>query len=278
MTSPWQKLYDNPRWRARSKQQLRHHPLCAFCLQEGHVTQAKVADHVIAHHGDQHLFFYGALQSLCWPHHNSTKQQVEQIGYSKDIGLDGWPIDANHPANRPSPKLQYSIPYGLRPSAIPVTLVCGPPAAGKSTWVKARAKCFDTVIDLDECKLAVGGKAWDGDKGIIKKALRHRDQLLHALHHKHAHRGRAYVIVGAPTMAERVAWMKALGIPHTPSVEGSGVTPSPSPHGEVVVLNVPAETCIARLKADPERREVVQRQVLAVLEWHRLCCSATNSV
>jgi len=96
----WQKLYDNKRWRARSAQQLRQHPLCAFCLKEGRARLAKVADHIVAHNGDQQLFFYGELQSLCVTHHNSRKQQIERIGYSKEVGLDGWPVDPKHPANR----------------------------------------------------------------------------------------------------------------------------------------------------------------------------------
>jgi 5-methylcytosine-specific restriction enzyme A len=258
MTSPWQKLYDNPRWRKRSKQHLRQHPLCTYCLQEGQVTQAKVADHIVPHHGDARLFFYGDLQSLCWPHHRSTKQQQEKIGFSKDIGLDGWPIDPNHPANQPSTKRQYSIPFGLKPSAIPVTLVCGPPAAGKTTWVNSRLTSADIVVCLDECRLSVGGTPWDQDRGILRQALRHRDQLLHTLAHKQGCGGIAYVIISAPTEGERAAWGKVLGIT------------TPPYHGQVVLMATPAETCIARLKADPRRRHVLQHQILAVLEWHRL--------
>jgi len=30
----------------------------------------------------------------------SIKQEMERYGYSKQIGEDGWPVDANHPVNR----------------------------------------------------------------------------------------------------------------------------------------------------------------------------------
>jgi len=52
--------------------------------------------------GDSALFWDPKnLQTLCHPHHSSSKQQVEKRGYLKDIGVDGWPVDtANHPVYR----------------------------------------------------------------------------------------------------------------------------------------------------------------------------------
>jgi hypothetical protein len=57
-------------------------------------------DHVVPHRGDWTTFCTRKLQSLCEPCHNSTKKQVEQPGYCCDVGLDGLPIDPNHPFNR----------------------------------------------------------------------------------------------------------------------------------------------------------------------------------
>ncbi len=64
--------------------------------------QADVADHVIPHKGDEQLFWFGELQSLCKPHHDGTKQQQELRGFSSDIGNDGFPIDDQHPFNQHS--------------------------------------------------------------------------------------------------------------------------------------------------------------------------------
>jgi hypothetical protein len=33
-------------------------------------------------------------------HHNSAKRFEEIRGYTKEIGVDGWPLDPKHPANR----------------------------------------------------------------------------------------------------------------------------------------------------------------------------------
>jgi hypothetical protein len=40
------------------------------------------------------------FQSLCKGCHESTKRMVETRGFRPDIGLDGWPLDPNHPVYR----------------------------------------------------------------------------------------------------------------------------------------------------------------------------------
>jgi 5-methylcytosine-specific restriction endonuclease McrA len=96
----WQKLYSSAHWQRRRRLQLLQHPLCKFCLDRGIVTPASVADHVEPHHGNVNKFYLGELQSLCEPCHKNRKRHLELDGYVPDIGLDGWPIDPRHPANR----------------------------------------------------------------------------------------------------------------------------------------------------------------------------------
>jgi 5-methylcytosine-specific restriction protein A len=93
------KLYDTKRWVRRAKAQLAFHPLCAYCLQQGLVVPATCADHIEPHKGDAHAFFYGALQSLCDACHSGLKQQEEEHGFNRAIGLDGYPVDERHPFN-----------------------------------------------------------------------------------------------------------------------------------------------------------------------------------
>jgi 5-methylcytosine-specific restriction enzyme A len=97
---PWAGLYATARWQRLRAYQMREHPLCAYCLETGKVVPAEVVDHVEPHHGDRTKFFTGALQSLCKRCHDSAKRFVELHGFRPDIGLDGWPLDPNHPANR----------------------------------------------------------------------------------------------------------------------------------------------------------------------------------
>lgn len=97
-------MYTSPRWRRIRAEQLRREPLCAICAKHGRVTPATVCDHVERHNEDPDRFWNGPFQSLCdappWRCHSSTKQQVENRGYSSEVDADGVPVDPNHPFNR----------------------------------------------------------------------------------------------------------------------------------------------------------------------------------
>ena len=84
-------------WKKRRLMQLKAHPLCKLCLDRSIVVPASVVDHVEPHGGKWLKFRLGRLQSLCPACHDSIKRTVEVRGYSTEIGLDGWPIDARHP-------------------------------------------------------------------------------------------------------------------------------------------------------------------------------------
>ena len=64
-----------------------------MCEQQGKITLANVVDHIFPHRGDVIKFFRGPFQSLCYAHHNSTKQKIEKREI--EIGGDesGNPID-----------------------------------------------------------------------------------------------------------------------------------------------------------------------------------------
>ncbi|MHC3392082.1 AAA family ATPase [Streptomyces lavendulocolor] len=56
-------------------------------------------------------------------------------------------------------------------------VVTGPPAGGKSSWIAARAKPTDIVIDLDRIALALAGPGapqWQHDETLLKVAHRAR--------------------------------------------------------------------------------------------------------
>src|SRR5262245_59071537 len=143
LKSHWTTWYRHRRWKRIRLRQLHQEPLCRFCKAEGRVTVATIADHVENHFGDPKKFWFGKLQSLCHQCHVSTKKFEEARGYQKTVGVDGIPTDPKHPANQPRSHFQrfgFGIPHNIRPSAIPVALVCGPPAAGKTTWVNFHKK------------------------------------------------------------------------------------------------------------------------------------------
>lgn len=96
----YRRWYWTPQWRQIRAAQLMAEPLCRLCHAKGRIVPATVCDHIEPHKGDKARFWNGPFQSLCEPCHNGTKQQVERIGYCIEVGLDGWPIDKAHPANR----------------------------------------------------------------------------------------------------------------------------------------------------------------------------------
>lgn len=101
----YRRLYRSHHWREVRAAHLANHPLCVFCLAQGRITPATVVDHIAPHRGDVGLFFDpGNLQSLCdaqpYRCHSSAKQSEERRGYDKGVGLDGFPVDPRHPANR----------------------------------------------------------------------------------------------------------------------------------------------------------------------------------
>ena len=84
---PWDRWYTTARWRRIRELQLKHHPLCAYCLARKKTTPATVCDHVEPHRGDINKFRLGKLQSLCKTCHDGAKREIELHGYRRDIGL-----------------------------------------------------------------------------------------------------------------------------------------------------------------------------------------------
>ena len=96
----YRKWYKSDRWKRTRKQHMSEHPLCARCLKRGRLVAADVVHHVTPHRGDKELFFNGPFESSCFSHHDSDAQQEEKLGYSCEVGADGFYVDPRHPSNR----------------------------------------------------------------------------------------------------------------------------------------------------------------------------------
>jgi 5-methylcytosine-specific restriction enzyme A len=97
MQPSWRRWYGLERWRKIAKRQMRDHPLCCLCLKQGLVKAAEVTDHVTPHRGDPQQFWFGKLQSLCKPCHDSVKRRednrLQRYLSIPAIGPDGWPLE-----------------------------------------------------------------------------------------------------------------------------------------------------------------------------------------
>jgi len=93
--------YKTKAWRWARSLQLSKQPLCERHLARGETVAATTVNHRTPHRGNWQLFIDpDNLQSVCKPCHDGEIQSEERLGYAKTIGLDGWPTDPLHPANR----------------------------------------------------------------------------------------------------------------------------------------------------------------------------------
>ncbi|MEV7268417.1 hypothetical protein AB0N38_33160 [Micromonospora aurantiaca] len=94
-------------------------------------------------------------------------------------------------------------------SGTKVTLVAGPPCAGKSTYVAQHRQPGDLVVDYDELSVALGGQRYDPGPGLRPFVLDARDAVLTRLRSGRHELARAWVIHSAPTRAERAVYHDA---------------------------------------------------------------------
>jgi hypothetical protein len=126
------------------------------------------------------------------------------------------------------------LPEGLRKFQGGLCIVCGPPAAGKSTYCREQAAETDHVVDLDEITSELSGCPVHKTKSLwLQRGLAVRDQRLRDLARQPE--AMTWFIVGAPRAREREWWYGRL---------------RPT---SVVVLETPATECIRRCEADSAR-------------------------
>lgn len=107
------------------KVQLGREPICRSCEQGGRIVAAVEVDHIQPIRLGGARLDFANLQSLC--HECHSKKSRREQGYVPGKYL------------------------------VPVTLVCGPPGAGKSTYVKEKKGPHDLVLDYDLLVEAMGG-------------------------------------------------------------------------------------------------------------------------
>lgn len=218
------------------------------------VTAANVADHIVKHNGDADLFWDGELQSLCKTCHDSLKQSQEKGGAVAVIGVDGWPIGDRIP--KPGDNGGMARPAWFRPVHVPLTIVCGPPASGKSTYVRNNAGSRDLVI----CSDAIAVKLFGGDKrhgGSLapsqwRDVMRVRNEMIGDLMRPASRKrwDRAWLINTLPKASDR-QWFK------------SKLSPS-----DIVVLETPIDVCLSRAKEDALRGDKRSRDAIeAIHRW-----------
>ena len=134
-----------------------------------------------------------------------------------------------------------------------VKLVCGPPAAGKSTYVVSHAGQHDVIVDFDALAREMGfGR--ERPSWLITQVLEVRNERLAALSLEPPERV-AWVILSAPSKALRAWWRSVLGV----ALE------------DVIVLVPTREELRRRIFKDPDRPTLrfKLKQMEVVDSWFR---------
>lgn len=199
-----------------------------ICSAEGCNEPATDLHHSIPHRGDQKLFWDKSLwRGLC-PHHHRS---IAQIGEKR--------VSASYEAR--------AHPFLPRPR-IPVIVVSGPPGSGKSTYAMEQAGPNDLIIDLDVIKAQLSGAPlYAAGNGWTSLALDKRNEMLRSLATDTTH-GRCWFVVSAPTQDERETWCSKL-------------------NAALVLLDVPLDECIRRIRNDDRRIGHQDRMIEAAREW-----------
>jgi hypothetical protein len=130
-----------------------------------------------------------------------------------------------------------------------VVLVCGPPAAGKTSYVKANANASDIVIDVDMIARE-HGHGLNPPAEIISELLRVRNKRLVSLASEPTERV-AWVTLTAPSPSLRAWWCRMLGV---------------KPE-DLILLQPTRSELYRRIREDPEREHVRQQHYALVDKW-----------
>lgn len=209
------KFYNSVFWRNLSKVQRTRYPYCQWKYEDGtecRSTHRLCADHIIPRDqgGKDHL---SNLQSLCGTHHNiKTGQETGSFL--------GRPL---------------------------VTIVCGPPGSGKTSYVLARAKPLDLILDLDRILSALSLCQSHVKPLYLMQAGWQARDAIYAQLEKSKNVPRAWIIEGAPTPERRMMLRDRF-------------------NAEVIVLLPTQEQCLARI-AKAENRDQSAPWADYVTQW-----------
>jgi 5-methylcytosine-specific restriction protein A len=215
--TPAERGYDN-NWRKFRLQYLSKHPLCADCEEEGKVTPATEV------------------------HHEKPILEYPELKYA-ECNLKG--LCECHHAKRGA---GFWKSRELRRLAKDITLISGPPASGKSTYIKQQAQPGDMIWDYDEIMKSLTGQEmyYRPDWGM-SLCMAIRDTLYDYIDKSTTIK--AWIISSAPKKSQRQIIRRRFD-------------------ANVIVMKPSIEICIERINKD-NRRKDKQLWNDAIRQWYK---------
>jgi len=130
-----------------------------------------------------------------------------------------------------------------------VMLICGPPGAGKSTYVQKHMRPGNAVIDIDLIARDLGLGRWRPIEATARLLSERNDRL--AALAEASPTAVAWVIVGAPGKRLRAWWCERLGVAD----------------GDMILLIPTRAELMNRIQADPSRRSVAKLTINQIDQW-----------
>jgi 5-methylcytosine-specific restriction endonuclease McrA len=223
-------------WRALRADFIADNPICCS---PGCGQPTVDADHIedVRAHPERRLDRTN-LRPFCHRHH--AQRTARDQGFARTKGQQ----DKAQVSTRGS-----LYPDWLRPSRVPLRIVCGPPGAGKAAYIEAHASYTELVLELDAIRASLSGQPlWYPGMAWFTEAVRHRNRELGKLSSPYA-KGGAWLVVPAPKLETRTWWRTKL---------------RPL---SVIVMATPAPICHDRIDSDPRRALVRDQHHAAVDRW-----------
>ena len=128
-----------------------------------------------------------------------------------------------------------------------VTVVCGPPGSGKTSYVGQRAAWGDLILDMDTLYQALSGRGWyDKPPGLLSYVFAARDGALKRLEARRD--ADAWIVTGGALRKDREELRGRFD-------------------AEVIVLETSAVTCLLRIAEDERRVGQLEEWMPRVLSW-----------
>jgi predicted kinase len=149
-------------------------------------------------------------------------------------------------------------------STVPCTIVAGPPASGKTSWVNTHKAWSDLCVDTDTLFIALSaGMPWyEKPVGLLDFVFEARDAVIRRLSRKSSIR-HAWIITGEADIRKLRELKDDLGA------------------DKIVVLETSESECLSRIARDPRRSESVELWRPLVKKWwhkYRKTCLADREL